>query len=87
VTTPTPQRPTDTLDSRIADSLQLEADVRAIVERQRVDRAVRKLQSLLATPPFGHTPNPQPADWYERVFDQMACAHPETCTCTPKESS
>jgi len=45
------------------------------------------LQSLLATPPFGHTPNPQPADWYERVFDQMACAHPETCTCTPKEGS
>ncbi len=39
------------------------------------------LQALLAEPPAGHTPNQQPADWYERVFDAMACAHPETCKC------
>jgi hypothetical protein len=45
-----------------------------------------RLQSLLAKPPLGHTPVLQPADWYERVFDLLACAHPETCTCTPKEA-
>ena len=39
------------------------------------------LQSLLAAPPAGHTPSLQPADWYERVFDAMACAHPEACQC------
>lgn len=43
-----------------------------------------RLQSLLATPPNGHTSAPQPADWYESVFDLLACAHPECCTCTPK---
>ncbi|NEA52347.1 hypothetical protein [Streptomyces sp. SID10815] len=46
-----------------------------------------KLRTLLATPPAGHTPDPQPRDWYEQVFDAMACAHPETCTCTPEETS
>ncbi|MFF9309997.1 hypothetical protein ACF1BS_03710 [Streptomyces sp. NPDC014748] len=45
------------------------------------------LRALLAHPPAGHTPNPQPADWYERVFDAMACAHPETCGCTPEETN
>jgi hypothetical protein len=39
------------------------------------------LQQLLAAPPAGHTPQPQPADWYEQVFDAMACAHPEACKC------
>ncbi|WP_318201108.1 hypothetical protein [Streptomyces sp. SCL15-4] len=39
------------------------------------------LQQLLAAPPAGHTSAPQPDDWYERVFDAMACAHPETCQC------
>ena len=43
------------------------------------------LQALLAAPPHGHTPTLQPRDWYERVFDAMACAHPETCPCTPEE--
>jgi len=42
-----------------------------------------QLCALLATPPAGHTASLQPDDWYERVFDAMACAHPETCTCTP----
>ncbi|MFG2352646.1 hypothetical protein [Streptomyces sp. NPDC048521] len=44
------------------------------------------LQQLLAKPPAGHTPYPQPADWYERVFDAMACAHPDRCKCPPKEA-
>ncbi|MFI8351234.1 hypothetical protein [Streptomyces sp. NPDC085596] len=39
-----------------------------------------RLHDLLAAPPAGHTPVPQPRDWYERVFDAMACAHPETCS-------
>jgi hypothetical protein len=43
-----------------------------------------RLQQLLADPPLGHTPTPQPADWYERVFDLLACAHPETCGCSPE---
>ena len=42
------------------------------------------LQALLADPPAGHTPLLQPAEWYERVFDAMACAHPEACTCPPE---
>ena len=46
-----------------------------------VVQADTALQLLLATPPAGHTPAPQPADWYERVFDAMACAHPDRCTC------
>ena len=44
-----------------------------------------RLQSLLADPPAGHTPMLQPASWYEQVFDLLACAHPENCTCTPEE--
>jgi hypothetical protein len=52
-----------------------------------VVEADARLQQLLAAPPAGHTPEPQPADWYEQVFDAMACAHPETCTCTPKEAT
>lgn len=46
-----------------------------------------RLQSLLADPPMGHTAALQPSDWYERVFDLLACAHPDTCTCTPEETS
>jgi hypothetical protein len=46
-----------------------------------------RLQQLLATPPMGHTPDPQPRGWYEAVFDLLACTHPEACTCTPKEAS
>ena len=46
------------------------------------------LQDLLAHPPAGHhTKDPQPADWYEAVFDLLACTHPESCTCAPKEGS
>jgi hypothetical protein len=44
-----------------------------------------QLQQLLAAPPAGHTPALQPDDWYEAVFDLLACAHPEACTCTPQE--
>ncbi|NEB92390.1 hypothetical protein [Streptomyces bauhiniae] len=40
-----------------------------------------RLHNLLNTPPAGHTPSLQPGEWYERVFDAMACAHPEACTC------
>lgn len=58
-----------------------------LVERQSVDRAVTRLRALFAEPPAGHTPVPQPDDWYEAVFDQLACAHPENCTCPPKEAS
>lgn len=42
--------------------------------------AERRLQSLLSTPPLGHVGAPQPADWYERVFDALADAHPDKCT-------
>jgi len=45
-----------------------------------------RLKSMLATPPAGHGPAPQPADWYEQVFDLLACTHPDTCTCTPEET-
>ena len=51
-----------------------------------VVEAEAALQALLAEPPAGHTPNLQPAEWYERVFDAMACAHPEACTCQPTEA-
>ncbi|MFD6551282.1 hypothetical protein [Streptomyces sp. NPDC058398] len=46
-----------------------------------------RLQSLLAAPPFGHTKVLQPDAWYEQVFDLLACAHPESCTCAPQEMS
>lgn len=46
-----------------------------------VVEADTRLQSLLAAPPAGHTAAEQPADWYERVFDAMAGAHPECCNC------
>jgi|GEM_PF-5879382 len=52
-----------------------------------VVEADTQLRSLLAAPPNGHTPALQPSDWYERVFDLLACAHPETCTCPPEEAS
>lgn len=52
-----------------------------------VVEADARLQSLLATPPAGHRPGPQPDDWYEQVFDLLACTHPEACTCTPLEAS
>lgn len=45
------------------------------------------LNALLAAPPAGHRKELQPDTWYEQVFDLLACAHPENCTCTPKESS
>jgi hypothetical protein len=45
------------------------------------------LQALLAAPPAGHTPAPQPADWYEAVFDLLPCIHPEACNCPPEEAS
>ncbi|MEU3529191.1 hypothetical protein AB0E62_35975 [Streptomyces sp. NPDC038707] len=48
--------------------------------------AAARLQALLAEPPAGHTATPQPDDWYEAVFDAMACAHPDRCTCMPKEA-
>lgn len=70
------------------------AAMHALVARQQeqaeaasVDRAVATLRALLAEPPKGHTPAPQPDAWYEAVFAEMACAHPETCTCTPEEAS
>ncbi|MFF0777035.1 hypothetical protein [Streptomyces sp. NPDC003720] len=47
-----------------------------------VVEAEARLQQLLAAPPAGHTPSLQPADWYEQVFDAMACAHPEACQCS-----
>jgi len=61
------------------------------MSRMDVPRAVVeddvRLQSLLAAPPAGHTAAPQPSDWYERVFDLLACTHPDTCTCTPEEAT
>jgi hypothetical protein len=47
---------------------------------------IERLNALLAAPPNGHGPEPQPDDWYERVFDLLACTHPETCQCPPKEA-
>jgi hypothetical protein len=52
-----------------------------------VVEADARLQSMLAAPPNGHGPSLQPADWYEQVFDLLACTHPDTCTCTPKEAT
>jgi hypothetical protein len=52
-----------------------------------VVEADARLNSLLATPPLGHVKALQPAAWYEQVFDLLACAHPENCTCTPQEAS
>lgn len=46
-----------------------------------------RLQQLLAAPPAGHTAALQPDAWYEQVFDLLACAHPDTCICTPEEGS
>lgn len=46
-----------------------------------------RLTALLAAPPLGHGPIPQPDAWYEAVFDLLPCTHPETCTCTPEEAS
>lgn len=60
-------------------------DIAALDVPLPVVEADVSLQSLLAAPPLGHTPAPQPDAWYEAVFDAMACAHPETCTCTPEE--
>lgn len=62
-------------------------DISALDVRTAVVEADARLQSLLATPPLGHTKALQAADWYEAVFDLLACTHPETCTCTPKETS
>lgn len=45
-----------------------------------------RLRSLLASPPAGHTPTPQPNTWHEAVFDLLACTHPDTCICTPEEA-
>jgi hypothetical protein len=45
-----------------------------------------RLQQMLAAPPAGHGPSLQPADWYEAVFDLLACAHPECCTCPTKDT-
>ncbi|MFF4848734.1 hypothetical protein [Streptomyces sp. NPDC001194] len=50
------------------------------IARLDVPAADVALQMLLARPPAGHTPELQPAIWYERVFDALACAHPEKCT-------
>jgi hypothetical protein len=52
-----------------------------------VVEADARLQSLLANPPAGHGKNLQPDDWYEAVFDLLACTHPEVCDCPPKEAS
>jgi hypothetical protein len=51
-----------------------------------VVEADARLQQLLADPPAGHVKALQPADWYEAVFDLLACAHPECCTCPPEET-
>jgi hypothetical protein len=52
-----------------------------------VVEADTRLQALLADPPNGHSPIPQPPDWYEAVFDLLACTHPEACNCTPEDAS
>jgi hypothetical protein len=51
-----------------------------------VGEADARLGALLAAPPAGHSSTPQPADWYEQVFELLACTHPDTCTCTPEET-
>lgn len=39
-----------------------------------VEAAVH-LTQLLAHPPLGHVEAPQPSEWYEAVFDDMATAY------------
>ncbi|MFJ3839409.1 hypothetical protein ACIPY6_28435 [Streptomyces sp. NPDC090054] len=45
-----------------------------------VAEAEAHLRLLLADPPNGHGADPQPSDWYEAVFDDLAAAHPEKCS-------
>lgn len=52
----------------------LESDMRALVERQRVDASVDKLRWLLAE----QTHQLDPAD---RAFAALACNCPEACSC------
>jgi hypothetical protein len=61
--------------------------IRDLDVRSAVVEADARLNSLLAAPPLGHVKTPQPNAWYEQVFDLLACAHPENCTCTPQEAS
>lgn len=37
-----------------------------------------RLKNLQSNPPAGHTPVPQPADWYEAAFDALIEAHQNT---------
>lgn len=55
--------------------------IAALDEALAVVEADTRLQSLLAAPPAGHGKTPQPDDWYEAVFDLLACTHPEACDC------
>lgn len=62
-------RPVDTLESRTAASLQLEADVRALVAKQRLRAGLAAEQSHQL----------DPAD---RAFAVLACRCPaEACAC------
>ncbi len=61
--------------------------IRALDAPLPVVEAGVALSQLLADPPSGHTGAPQPAVWYERVFDLLACTHPENCTCPPEEAT
>ncbi|MCW7941608.1 hypothetical protein AAW14_06050 [Streptomyces hygroscopicus] len=67
MTAPTPPRPVDTLESRIAASLQLEADVRAIVARQRA------CQTLADAAAHTHSPS----DRLAYALDAWLVAHPD----------
>ncbi len=76
-------RPISDLDVPLST---LRDQIAVLVERQSVDRAVTELRALLAAPPNGPGAQQQPTAWYEAVFDQLACAHPECLTCTPEET-
>ncbi|MFJ8016182.1 hypothetical protein [Streptomyces sp. NPDC096339] len=45
-----------------------------------VSEASVHLAHLLAHPPLGHVEDPQPGEWYEAVFADLAAAHPEKCS-------
>lgn len=57
---------------------RLEADMRALVARQRF--------ALGVAAEARHQMDPAEAA-IDAAFQQMACDHPEACTCTPKETS
>lgn len=53
--------------------------VAALVARQRAQQTDADRQALAAA--YQHQPEP-----FEAEFAQMACDHPEACTCNPEDT-